>query len=155
MDFGGIFGEVSDRVCLDQTVCIVFYAHEYYSDQKLGSGKTTLTALISSDHPQSYSLPIKVFGRSRLPIPGEPGISIFDLQKRIGSSSPELHAFFPKHLTIRQVLESAWAETPLSTVHLTADIDERVSALLRWFQGEICPDIGPSLLFEEDTLRVR
>jgi hypothetical protein len=86
-------------------------------------------------------------------LPGQPGVSIFDLQKRIGSSSPELHAFFPKHLTIRQVLESAWAETPLSTVHLTVDIDERVSALLRWFQGEICPDIGPSLLFEDEALR--
>jgi hypothetical protein len=51
------------------------------------------------------------------------------------------------------VLESAWAETPLSSVHLTAEIDDRVSALLRWFQGELCPDIGPSRLITEESLR--
>jgi ABC-type molybdenum transport system ATPase subunit/photorepair protein PhrA len=110
-----------------------------------------LTALISSDHPQSYSLPIKVFNKSRLPTPGEPGVSLFDLQKKIGFSSPELHAFFPKHLTIRQVLESAWAEAPLDKVELTAKIDDKVSAILRWFQGEICPELGPSSLFELES----
>jgi ABC-type molybdenum transport system ATPase subunit/photorepair protein PhrA len=119
-----------------------------------GSGKTTLTALMMSDHPQSYSLPIKIFGKSRLPSPGQPGVSIFDLQSNIGISSPELHALFPKHLTARRVLESAWAETPLAAVtQLTAEIDQKVSSALRWFQGEICPELGDSPLYRRELLR--
>ena len=53
-----------------------------------GSGKTTLLSLITSDHPQAYSQPVKIFGRSRLPEVGKPGISIFELQSRLGHSSP-------------------------------------------------------------------
>ncbi|OMP86131.1 putative ABC transporter ATP-binding protein [Diplodia seriata] len=110
-----------------------------------GSGKTTLLSLITSDHPQTYSAPVKLFGRSRLPTPGEPGISIFEIQSRIGHSSPEVHTYFPKHLTIRRVLESAWADTPLSKPRLTYEADEKVNACLRWFRNELCPDQGDTL----------
>jgi ABC-type molybdenum transport system ATPase subunit/photorepair protein PhrA len=99
-----------------------------------GAGKTTLLALISSDHPQAYSEPLRVFGRARLPSAGEPGLSIFDLQARIGQASPEVHNFFPRHLTVRQTLESAWAETFLSTPRMNHEDDESVDATLRWFQ---------------------
>ncbi|KAL8983876.1 MAG: hypothetical protein Q9177_004850, partial [Variospora cf. flavescens] len=96
-----------------------------------GSGKTTLLSLISSDHPQSYSLPIRLFSRPRLPSPGEPGISIFDLQSRIGHSSPELHAFFPKHLSLRRVLESAFADTFLVAPQLTFARDTLIDTHLK------------------------
>ena len=46
-----------------------------------------------------------------MPKLGQPGISIFDLQARIGHSSPEIHAFFPRNLSLRRSLESAWADT--------------------------------------------
>jgi ABC-type molybdenum transport system ATPase subunit/photorepair protein PhrA len=104
-----------------------------------GSGKTTMLSLITSDHPQAYSLPIKIFGRSRLPEPGQPGISLFDLQRRIGHSSPEVHSFFPKKLSVRQALESAWADAPLARPELTHDRDQRVTAFLRWFEAELKP----------------
>lgn len=104
-----------------------------------GSGKTTLLSLITSDHPQTYGLPIKLFGRSRIPSPGELGISIFELQSRIGHSSPEVHTYFPKHLSVRRVLESAWADTPLSKPRLTHQHDCRVDAFLRWFAPELSP----------------
>ena len=106
-----------------------------------GSGKTTLISLITSDHPQTHSLPIKLFGRSRLPQPGQPGISIFDLQKRIGHSSPEVHVFFPKHLSLRRTIESAWADTPLTKPKLTFDVDEKVNAALMWFKAELVPHL--------------
>ncbi|KAK8163458.1 ABC transporter-like protein, partial [Phyllosticta citribraziliensis] len=111
-----------------------------------GSGKTTLLSLITSDHPQTYSAPVKLFGRSRLPSRGEPGISIFDIQKRIGVSSPEVHAFFPKHLSLRRVLESAWADTPLTKPKLTATDDDRVDICLRWFRKELNPALGDETL---------
>ncbi|KAI4246838.1 MAG: hypothetical protein LQ352_006303 [Teloschistes flavicans] len=105
-----------------------------------GSGKTTLLSLICSDHPQSYSLPIRFFSLPRLPYPGHPGISIFELQSYIGHSSPEIHSFFPKHLSLRRCLESAWSDTFLSPPQLTYERDVRVDMSLRWFE----PDLNPS-----------
>ncbi|KAK4895379.1 hypothetical protein LTR27_006443 [Elasticomyces elasticus] len=104
-----------------------------------GSGKTTMLSLITSDHPQTYSLPIKLFGRSRLPGPGQPGISLFDIQRRMGHSSPEVHAFFPKQVNLRRVLESAWADAPLAKPKLNEDARRRVNACLRWFSKELNP----------------
>jgi ABC-type molybdenum transport system ATPase subunit/photorepair protein PhrA len=104
-----------------------------------GSGKTTMLSLITSDHPQTYSLPIKLFGRSRLPSLGEAGISVFDIQQRMGHSSPEVHAFFPKSLTIRRAISSAWADAPMAKPRLTEDARRRIDACLRWFAKELHP----------------
>lgn len=112
-----------------------------------GSGKTTMLSLITSDHPQTYSLPIKLFGRSRLPGLGQPGISLFDIQKRMGHSSPEVHAFFPKQVTVKRAIESAWADAPLSRPRLTAEATAKVNACLRWFARELKPgQQGPTAL---------
>lgn len=104
-----------------------------------GSGKTTLLSLVTSDHPQTYSAPVKLFGRSRLPEPGVPGITIFEIQGKMGHASPEVHALFPKHLRVRTVLESAWADTPITKPRLDDDAGRRVDACLKWFEGEINP----------------
>jgi ABC-type molybdenum transport system ATPase subunit/photorepair protein PhrA len=104
-----------------------------------GSGKTTLLSLVTSDHPQTYSAPVKLFGRSRLPEPGVPGISIFEIQAKMGHASPEVHALFPKHLRVRTALESAWSETPITKPTLDADAAKRVDACLSWFANEINP----------------
>lgn len=103
-----------------------------------GSGKTTLLSLLTSDHPQSYSLPIKFFGRTRLPSPGKPGLSLWQIQSRIGHSSPEVHAFFPKAMTVRQVLESAWSETFSSKPKMTAERSAMVDHFLRVWKPELC-----------------
>ena len=110
------------------------------ADSAEGSGKTTILSLICSDHPQAYSLPIKLFGRSRLPTVSQPGISVFDIQARMGHASPEIHRFFPRNLTIRQTLESAWADTFLSKPSLSFERDIIVDACLRWFRRELDPE---------------
>jgi ABC-type molybdenum transport system ATPase subunit/photorepair protein PhrA len=112
-----------------------------------GSGKTTLLSLLTSDHPQSYSLPIKFFGRARLPAPGKPGLSLWEIQSRIGHSSPEIHAFFPKHLPPRRVLESAWAETYANRPILTPARSELVDTFLRHWEPELRQQ-------QEDTTRL-
>lgn len=103
-----------------------------------GSGKTTLLSLLNSDHPQSYSLPIKFFGRTRLPEIGRPGLSLFEIQSRIGHSSPEVHQFFPRNFTVRRVLESAWAETFSSKPELTPERTAMVDHFLRVWTPELC-----------------
>lgn len=105
-----------------------------------GSGKTTLLSMITSDHPQTYAQPVTLFGRSRLPENGKPGISIFELQSRIGHLSPEIHAFFPRHLTIRRALESAFAETFLSNPKLNVERDNIISIFLQHFRSELDPN---------------
>ncbi len=105
-----------------------------------GSGKTTLLSLLTSDHPQSYSLPITFFGRSRLPSPGIPGLSLWEIQSRIGHSAPEVHAFFPKNLSVRRVLESSWAETYAGKPTLTPERRARVDAFLHFWQPELRQD---------------
>jgi ABC-type molybdenum transport system ATPase subunit/photorepair protein PhrA len=106
-----------------------------------GSGKTTILSLICSDHPQTYSLPIKLFGRSRLPEPGSGTLplTIWDIQARIGHSSPEIHQLMPRSLTVRQILENAWADTFRTKASLTPEIQEKVDAVLRWFEPELNP----------------
>ena len=59
-----------------------------------GSGKTTLLSLICGDHPQAYSNDIRVFGRRR-----GAGESIWDVKRRIGLVSPEMHLYFTEPLT--------------------------------------------------------
>ncbi|KAF2009908.1 ABC transporter-like protein [Aaosphaeria arxii CBS 175.79] len=105
-----------------------------------GSGKTTLLSLVTSDHPQTYSVPIRIFQRSRLPSPGVPGITIFDIQSRMGHASPEVHALFPKRLTIKSTLESAWSDTPITNPKLTPEASARIEASLRWFASELNPN---------------
>ena len=111
-----------------------------------GSGKTTIVSLLSSDHPQTYSLPIKLFGRSRLPEPGsgQSPLTFWDIQARVGHSSPEIHQHMPRRLTIRQVLESAWADTFISQPSLDGTAVGQVDATLAWFAHELDPAFSSS-----------
>lgn len=121
-----------------------------------GSGKTTIVSLLCSDHPQTYSLPIKLFGRSRLPEPGsgQRPLTFWDIQSRVGHSSPEIHQHMPRNLTIRQVLESAWADTFRSKPTLDAAATKQVEATLRWFEHELNPTFQkhPQLATSDDAV---
>ena len=54
-----------------------------------GAGKTTLLSLITADNPQGYSNDLVLFDRKR-----GSGESIWDIKKRIGFVSSELHLYF-------------------------------------------------------------
>ena len=71
-----------------------------------GSGKTTLLSLITGDHPQAYSNDITVLGRKF----GD-GDSIWELKKKIGMVSPELHLHFPDSFTCLETVESGLRNT--------------------------------------------
>ncbi|QPG76856.1 hypothetical protein FOA43_004250 [Brettanomyces nanus] len=69
-----------------------------------GSGKTTLLSLITLDHPQSWSRKIMVEGHTR-----EAGsVNYFDANKSIGFTSPELHAIFPRDLSVFQAISTGY-----------------------------------------------
>jgi molybdate transport system ATP-binding protein len=59
-----------------------------------GSGKTTLLSLLCGDHPQAYANDVRLLG-----VPRGSGESIWDVKRRIGLVSPELHLYFSEPLT--------------------------------------------------------
>ncbi len=71
-----------------------------------GAGKSTLLSLINGDNPQAYASQIILFDRKR-----GTGESIWDIKKKIGFVSPELHQYFPTESSCLQVIESGFYDT--------------------------------------------
>ncbi|MDO7743019.1 MAG: ATP-binding cassette domain-containing protein [Pedobacter sp.] len=71
-----------------------------------GSGKSTLLSLITGDHPQAYANNFYLFGHKR-----GSGESIWDIKKRIGLISPELHWYFDPTATVRQSIISGFFDS--------------------------------------------
>lgn len=66
-----------------------------------GSGKSALLSLICADNPQSYACDISLFGQRR----GK-GESIWDIKRRIGYVSPEMHRAYLKDLPSIEIVAS-------------------------------------------------
>ncbi|MBO7254954.1 MAG: ATP-binding cassette domain-containing protein [Paludibacteraceae bacterium] len=71
-----------------------------------GSGKSTLLSLICADNPQSYACNISLFGSKR-----GSGESVWDIKKRIGYVSPEMHRAFLKHVPTIEIVASGLKDT--------------------------------------------
>ena len=66
-----------------------------------GSGKSTLLSLVCADNPQSYACDISLFGRKR-----GSGESIWDIKKKIGYVSPEMHRSYKQNIPTIQIVAS-------------------------------------------------
>jgi molybdate transport system ATP-binding protein len=91
-----------------------------------GAGKSTILSLITADNPQAYANEIWLFDRRR-----GTGESIWDIKKKIGFVSPELHLYFDSSASCLDVIASGLFDTiglfrPLS--------DEQQALTLRWMQ---------------------
>jgi molybdate transport system ATP-binding protein len=71
-----------------------------------GAGKSTLLSLVNGDNPQAYANDIVLFDVKR-----GSGESIWDIKKKIGFVSPELHQYFPTDNSCLQVIESGYYDT--------------------------------------------
>lgn len=71
-----------------------------------GSGKSTLLSLICGDNPQAYANDITLFDRKR-----GTGESIWDIKKRIGYVSPEMHLYYQKNVRCLDVVGSGFFDT--------------------------------------------
>ena len=71
-----------------------------------GSGKSTLLSLICGDNPQAYANDITLFDRKR-----GTGESIWDIKKRIGYVSPEMHLYYLKNVRCLDVVGSGFFDT--------------------------------------------
>lgn len=66
-----------------------------------GSGKSTLLSLVCADNPQSYACNLALFGRQR-----GSGESIWEIKRRIGYVSPEMHRAYRKALPAIDIVAS-------------------------------------------------
>ena len=71
-----------------------------------GSGKSTLLSLICADNPQAYACDIRLFGHQR-----GSGESIWEIKRRIGYVSPEMHRSYQHNIPALQVVASGLKDT--------------------------------------------
>jgi molybdate transport system ATP-binding protein len=92
-----------------------------------GAGKSTLLSLINGDNPQAYANDIVLFDKKR-----GTGESIWDIKKKIGFVSPELHQYFPTDNSCLQVIESGYYDT-LGLFRQSSK--EKAEIALRWMKA--------------------
>jgi molybdate transport system ATP-binding protein len=104
-----------------------------------GSGKTTLLSLILGDNPQVYTNDVVVFGQRR-----GSGESVWEIKKRIGWVSPELHLHFNDAATCFEVVASGFHDT----VGLFQPVSARQRAVARrWLAQFQLLEFSPRPLF--------
>lgn len=96
-----------ERLILDNMTWTVRKGEKWAMLGPNGVGKSVVLSLLYGDHPQAYANDVSVFGHRR----GKSSESIWDVKRRIGFVSPELHLYFPQHLTARQVILTGLTDT--------------------------------------------
>ena len=91
-----------------------------------GSGKSTLISLIIGDHPQAYANKVFLFDKKR-----GSGESIWDIKKKIGFVSPELHWYFDKTISVYNTIASGFFDTIGVYKKLN---DEQKNIVQQWLQ---------------------
>ena len=71
-----------------------------------GAGKSTLLSLVTGDNPQAYANDIYLFDTKR-----GSGESIWDIKRKIGFLSPELHLFFDQGCSAFEAIASGLFDT--------------------------------------------
>lgn len=71
-----------------------------------GAGKSTLLSLIYADNPQSYANTLYLFDRKR-----GSGESIWDIKKRIGYVSPEMHLYYMENVPTLNIVGSGFFDS--------------------------------------------
>ena len=96
-----------------------------------GSGKSTLLSLLAADHPQAYQNDITLFDRKR-----GTGESIWDIKKRIGLVSPEIHLFVDKSSPVWKIIGSGFFDATGLYRSLSGEQKDRIQQVATWVSLE-------------------
>lgn len=105
-----------------------------------GAGKSTLLSLVTADNPQAYANDIFLFDRKR-----GSGESIWDIKKKIGYLSPELHLFFDQGATCFETVASGLFDT-IGLFRQLSDEDSRI--VQEWIALAGIEDLQQKRLYE-------
>ena len=130
-----------DRVILDRLDWTVREGEHWALTGANGSGKSTLLSLICADNPRSYACDIELFGRPR-----GSGETIWDIKRRIGYVSPELHRAFQVDAPALDIVASGLFDTEGLYRHPD---EEQYAAARRWMD-----EFGIAALAERPFLRL-
>ncbi|GAB3897323.1 ATP-binding cassette domain-containing protein [Spirosoma agri] len=120
--------QYGERVILNAINWVVKANERWGLMGRNGAGKSVLLSLLYGDHPQAYANDVRVFGHRR----GR-GESIWDVKRRIGFVSPELHLYFPQSLSVRQVAFTGLTDTLTVPAHVPASAEADFHSLLDYF----------------------
>ena len=115
------------KVIFEDLNWVVMPAERWLLKGPNGAGKSTLLSLIYGDNPKAYANKIYLFGKKR-----GTGESIWDIKKQMGYVSPELHAFFDKHISCFSAVASGYFDTMGLYRKLT---DEQTNQVHGWLKG--------------------
>ncbi|MEO6220633.1 MAG: ATP-binding cassette domain-containing protein [Ginsengibacter sp.] len=87
-----------------------------------GSGKSTLLSLVTGDNPQAFANEIYLFDRKK-----GTGESIWDIKRKIGYVSPELHHYFDSGISCFNMVASGLFDT----IGLFKQINEKQKNIVR------------------------
>lgn len=120
--------EYGDKKILDKVSWRVRQGERWLLSGPNGAGKSTLLSLITADNPKAYANEICLFGKRR-----GTGESIWDIKKKIGFLSPELHVFFNQFSTCFETVASGLYDTIGLFRQLS---DDDIDTVNRWM--DIC-----------------
>ena len=89
------------RTIIDHFTWNVMKGEHWAVSGRNGAGKSTLLSLVCADNPQAYACNISLFGRKR-----GTGESIWDIKRRIGYVSPEMHRAYNRDIPAIMVVAS-------------------------------------------------
>jgi molybdate transport system ATP-binding protein len=118
-----------DRVILDRVNWQVKRGEKWGLSGPNGAGKSTLLSLINGDNPQAYANKIYLFDRRK-----GSGESIWDIKRRIGYVSPELHLYFDRRVSCAAAIASGLIENMHSPKNFTATQQAAIAQWLDIFQ---------------------
>ena len=106
IEFHNVSIRYGERTILKPLSWTVHEGEHWALSGRNGSGKSTLLSLICADNPQSYACDITLFGRRR-----GSGESIWDIKRRIGYVSPEMHRSYQRNLPALHIVASGLKDT--------------------------------------------
>ena len=101
IDFRNVTLRYGEHTIFENLNWEVFRGERWALMGRNGSGKSALLSLVCADNPQSYACDISLFGRRR-----GTGESIWDIKRRIGYVSPEMHRAYLKDLPAIEIVAS-------------------------------------------------
>ena len=126
VEFRDVSIRYGQRTILNKQSWTVNEGEHWALSGRNGSGKSTLLSLICGDNPQAYACDISLFGRQR-----GSGESIWEIKRRIGYVSPELHRSYLRNLPVISIIASGLKDT----VGLYSKYnEEEKNQCLQWMQ---------------------
>ena len=129
ISFHNVTVSYGDRTILKDLDWTVSRGEHWALSGQNGAGKSTLLSLVCADNPQRYACDIRLFGHRQ----GDAGVSIWDIKRRIGYVSPEMHRSYHRDLPALHVVASGLKDTVGLYVRPTADERQQCLWWMRLF----------------------